>query len=83
MRSLLKWNDKKKAYEEYKVPNKWKCSVYEADIENIINCAGCGKEIKFGESYSSRKIHNKMGFAYGVCEECFDKEYKNFKGAEE
>ena len=83
MKSLLKWNDRKKEYEEYKVPNNWRCSVYEADMENIINCAGCGKEIKFGESYSSKNIHNKMGFAYSVCEECIDKEFKNFKGAEE
>ena len=45
-------------------------------MDKIVNCANCGKELKFGECYTSKTIHTEIGMGYGVCEECYDKEEK-------
>jgi len=71
---LRKWNNNKKIYEPYQVPNTWKVSLYEIDMDKIVNCANCGKELKFGECYTSKTIHTEIGMGYGVCEECYNKE---------
>jgi len=73
---LRKWNNNKKIYEPYQVPNTWKVSLYEIDMDKIVNCANCGKELKFGECYTSKTIHTEIGMGYGVCEECYNKEEK-------
>lgn len=46
-------------------------------MEKIINCADCKKEFRYGECYCSKAIHNKDGFGYPVCEECYKKELEN------
>jgi len=43
-------------------------------MDKIVNCANCGKELKFGECYTSKTIHTEIGMGYGVCEECYNKE---------
>lgn len=45
-------------------------------MSNKVNCAQCGREIKFGDSYTSKEIHTFSGFGYSVCEECYDKEWE-------
>lgn len=80
---LLKiWNYERHKYEKYRVPNEWNVKIYADNMEEIINCAHCGKKIKAGDSYTSYEIHNEIGIGYGVCEKCFNKEMmrKRYKG---
>lgn len=70
---LLKiWNYERHKYEKYRVPNEWNVKIYADNMEEIINCAHCGKKIKAGDSYTSYEIHNEVGIGYGVCEKCFN-----------
>ena len=70
-----KWNYKRHKYNDYIIPDGWNCKTYSPDMEETINCASCGKQLKFGDSYTSLEIHNNMGFGYAVCQRCNDNEY--------
>lgn len=71
---LQKWNGKKHKYEDYKIPNDWNVKTYSANMNELINCCQCGRRIKFGDCYTSLEVHTEMGFGYGVCEKCYNKE---------
>lgn len=77
MKKLHKWNISRRQYEEYLIPDNWNVSTYETDMNKIVNCAQCGKELCFGKCYTSKKIHTSIGFGYGVCEECYQQELKD------
>jgi hypothetical protein len=81
MNYIQKWDFKKKEYVPYKFPENWKISCYEDEMNNVINCAGCGKEITYGDGYTSRTIHTKMGFGYSVCSDCYNREWKEERQA--
>lgn len=68
---INKWNNKKKKYDKVKIPNEWKITTYEIDMDKVVNCVNCGKEIPFGNSYTSRRFHTEMGMGYSECEECY------------
>ncbi len=70
-----KWNYKKHDYEPYKIPDDWNCKTYSEDMDEIINCARCGRTVKFGDCYTSLEIHKESGFGYGVCENCYNAEF--------
>ena len=68
---IEKWNLEKREYEPWEVPEDWHVSCYETDMGRRVNCAGCGEEVAFGDTYTSRVLHTKVtGFGYGVCEKC-------------
>lgn len=69
---LQKWNYEKHKYEAHYVPFNWNVKIYADNMEEIINCAHCGKKVKVGDSYTSYEIHNEVGIGYGVCEKCFN-----------
>ena len=73
---LRKWNYDIHEYEPYSVPDEWDCRYSGFDMEEVINCCQCGKEVTFGECYSSQEVHSLMGFGYMVCEECHEVEMK-------
>ena len=75
MATLRKWNYQKHAYDPYETPNQWNCKQICESMDEIINCASCGKEITFGEGYSSNVIQDSVGFGYCVCEKCAEKEW--------
>jgi hypothetical protein len=75
-RTLRKWNPKNHVYESCKVPDSWNVSCYEADMTTIVNCAQCGDELEFGETYTSRQIHTEIGIGFGVCKACYEKEVR-------
>ena len=54
-------------------------SVYETDMDTIVNCAQCNKELKFGESYTSMEKQTSLGFGYAVCADCYEEEWKRRK----
>ena len=45
-------------------------------MEEFVNCAECGNRIKYGQCYTSMKIHNNDGLGYPVCYECYLKELR-------
>ena len=73
---LRKWNYETHEYDPIEVPDEWNISLYTDDMEEIVNCPHCGKELPYGETYTSKEIHNWVGLGYGVCEECYEKECK-------
>lgn len=73
---LQKWNWDKREYEDCEIPDDWNCKVYSEDMDEIVNCAHCGKKIRFGDCYTSMEIHNKAGWGYAVCKDCYAEEWE-------
>lgn len=73
---LKKWNYKKHKYEDYEVPDSWNCQIATSDMSELVNCPHCGKILMFGNTYTSLEIHTDIGFGYGVCENCHNKEFE-------
>lgn len=73
---LKKFNYRTKSYEDYEVPNKWIIKNYCDNLEQTINCASCGTELLYGDSYTSFEIHNLGGFGYMVCNKCHNDEWQ-------
>lgn len=71
MKILQKWNIEKDEYEPYGVPDDWNVKTYSDDMDEVINCAQCGKKIACGEGYTSLEVHTPAGFGYSVCEDCY------------
>lgn len=71
-----KWNFITREYEKVKIPDDRKVELYSDDMNKIIQCINCGKELRFGDSYTSRRYHTKMGFGYCVCPTCYEEEWK-------
>jgi len=69
-----KWLEKEHKYVPYDLPEGASC--YEDDTEKEISCCWCGKKIKYGDSYTSRHIHNDGGIGYAECEQCYFGEHK-------
>ena len=77
--NLRKWNERKREYEPYKIPDDWNVKTYSDDMDMIINCAACGKKELFGNAYTSMTIHGVGGMGYAVCHDCYEMEYKERK----
>lgn len=77
MRTMYKWDYANGEYVPHRVPAEWKISLCEDDMDTIVNCASCGKELPYGETCTSMEIHTgRMGLGYAVCDECRSKEVK-------
>lgn len=78
-----KWNYVTHQYDPYEVPKDKVLRTYSNDMNEVINCASCFKEIRYGNGYTSRVLHTHFGIGFGVCSECYDNEreeerkYKN------
>ena len=71
-----RWDYLDHCYYRVTKPANWKCSIYESDLDTIVNCIECGKKIKFGDSFTSMEYHTEIGFGYAVCEHCYNKEWE-------
>ena len=71
-----KWNFKTKEYEKVEISDNRKISLYSNNMNEIIQCINCGKELIFGDSYTSRRYHTEMGFGYCVCHNCYEEEWE-------
>ena len=78
---MQKWNFNTREYEPYNVPADWNCKTYSADMDEIVNCPHCGRQVTFGECYTSRQIHTEYGTGYAVCESCYEDEWKAERSA--
>lgn len=82
-RVAQKWNPYHGKYRFYVLPeDELKCSLLEDSAEKIIACAGCGRSVKYGESFSSLEIHTESGFGFMVCHMCIDQETERARAAE-
>lgn len=72
---LQRFDRREHKYKEWEVPDEWKVRTKCEDLDEKINCAQCGKEIKFGDSYTSLEVHTWVGIGYSVCEKCYNKEW--------
>ena len=77
--SMHRWNNKTLEYEEYTVPDDWKVKTVSIDMNEKVNCAACGHVMKCGDGFTSRTIHDEIGFGYMVCYECYRKEIEEEK----
>lgn len=73
---LQKWNPMLHKYEDYEVPNDRQVAFYSDDMNELVQCANCGRWIVYGEGYVSWLIHTEGGLGYSVCKYCFDEECK-------
>ena len=71
MAEYMKWNEEKRVYEPYIVPDQWRLSTYETDMDARVNCCHCGREVAFGECYTSLQVQTPVGFGYAVCGDCY------------
>lgn len=76
MLDIGKWNYQTKVYDPYEVPDGVVICIYSQDMDLAINCAGCFKPMTYGQGYTSRELHNHIGFGYPVCEACYTAERK-------
>ena len=77
MKIVQKWDFKKHCYENKQIDDK--CSLFETDMEKIVKCPNCNKDMKFGDGYTSRQYHNNIGLGYAVCEKCYEEEWKQYQ----
>lgn len=72
MKRAIRWVPARSEYRDWHVPDG--ASVSAADFSTAVECAECGCWLAFGESYTSRLIHNDLGFGYAVCPRCYEAE---------
>lgn len=77
MTKAMKWNFDKHEYEEVEISDD--CCIFTENMQQMVECPSCGQKHKFGAGYASRQYHNRYGFAYSVCEKCYDKELENVR----
>lgn len=74
MKRAIRWVPARSEYRDWHVPDG--ASVSAADFSTAVECAECGCWLAFGESYTSRLIHNELGFGYAVCARCYEDEFR-------
>lgn len=68
---LQRWDEKERQYRPYEVPDDWHVTTYETDMDTTVNCCQCGREVHFGETFTSMQVHTRYGIGYAVCDRCY------------
>lgn len=68
----MRWNFKTHDYEPCEVP---KGAVMCCDMKQTVQCACCGEYMRYGDGYTSRRIHTSGGLGFAVCEDCYREEW--------
>lgn len=78
---VKKYNKERKVFERVEIPDDWKCVTFKELLNTTINCANCGKIVKYADTYISREIFkgNIDSCGCSVCKECFRKESRSRK----
>ena len=79
MEAMQKWSYRDKEYQSYNPPKEWNTPLLIEDVSGVVNCASCGKQMVFGNGYTSRTIHNDYGMGYCVCLECYEGDIREEK----
>lgn len=80
---LSRWDRDAGRYLPHEVPDDWNCKTYSTDMDEIVNCAQCGRELPFGKCFTSLEVHTKVGFGYAVCEPCHGEEFERKHGKDD
>lgn len=75
---IRRWNHETHEYDPYTPNPEWVIVLYSDDMERQVNCASCGKDMTYGEGYTSKELHTRIGLGYPVCEACYNKELERF-----
>lgn len=75
---LRKWNYEKHTYTPYEISDNKELNIklYSEDMDELVNCPHCLKKVRYGETFTSLEFHNDFGLGFPVCEECYQKEWK-------
>ena len=73
---LRKYSPRCRRYEDYEIPDTWNVALTAPTMDTFVDCAGCGRSIPFGASFTSLEIHTKSGIGYAVCKNCHAAEKK-------
>lgn len=68
--SASKYNPATGLTVQYSVPKG--ARLYTDNLDEIIVCADCGKQIRAGDTFTSRTILTDLGFGFMVCPECYE-----------
>lgn len=84
MTYVRKWDFMTHSYgDPEQLPAEWHTPMVADRMDEIINCACCGKKLIFGDSFTSMIICDMSGaFGYPVCEKCYEKEWKERRDAQ-
>lgn len=91
---MKKWDFETRTYKDFESPAGYIANFYiglawsrdKKILDKEIGCTNCGEIVKYGDTYTSRTIHNNGGLGFPVCEDCYNKEWeaeKIFKLLEE
>lgn len=72
---LQKWDYESHTYKPFYSPAGHEVMLT-GDPDIICRCAECGKKMRYGDGYTSIRIHDKYGFGYAVCRNCSRKEWE-------
>ena len=75
-RTINKWNLNTKEYDTVEIPEDWNITTFTSDLDEEVNCVNCGKPLPYGESYCSRRYHDKYGFGYAECGDCYEEQWQ-------
>lgn len=54
----------------YEIPEGYKSVTYETNMKQLINCASCGRQMRYGDSYRSWRYVDCYHVPYSICNEC-------------
>lgn len=76
MSTLGRWNYSTHEYDPYMPDPSWNIVLFTDNMDEPINCTNCGRDMVFGEGYTSHELHNHVGLGFPVCEACYKDETK-------
>ena len=77
---IQKWDPDRHCYDPHPYPSEWNVGFFSTDLDELINCACCGKELPYGHIYTSRELYDGSGmFGMAVCPKCHEAEWKREK----
>lgn len=81
MAEMVRWDPFLHRYFDYEPPVKnGNYTQWDDDMDMIIHCPQCGKQLRFGDGYTSKEIYEgtlKM-FAFSVCTDCYNEELERW-----
>lgn len=69
---IRKWNENKMDYDVVTIPDSWNVPLHCDNMDEIVNCVNCGRKMKYGDGFTSKRYYNVAGKSYSECRECFD-----------
>ena len=75
---IQKWDYPSHSYFSIPITSREPLNIktYSEYMDEIVNCCQCLKKVKFGDTYTSNEIHTDLGLGFGVCEDCYEKEWE-------